>query len=194
MGEGFHFDPEGPAEHPARHSERHRRIPPWRLPGAWRDQLQKNSQENDAGGTALLFCHTCGPQIPGQQKIVDQLHVLLTVGLDLLIVLLSYIPPTWRKPQVSYQFQFIFGMNALFIYLLSEYLLSFLYFIRVDEGTLFRHTCLSPFIGCTLYLGFAAAGFWLLAFTMVCWAAGCGSNSHEIYSLASCTRLLLQQL
>lgn len=131
-------------------------------------------------GTALLFAaYLWSLGFPVNKKLWTSSYVLLTVGLDLLIMAVILYTTNLAARKVNYQFFLIFGMNALFIYLLSEYLAIFMHFIQVEEGvSLFRYTYLSLFDWMGPYIGSLA---FALAFTMVCWAAGWWLWKKNIY-------------
>lgn len=122
-------------------------------------------------GLALLFAaYLWDFGFPINKKLWTSSYVLLTVGLDLLVMAVILYTTNLAERKLNYTFFLIIGMNALFLYLLSEYLAIFMHFIRVDgEITLFQYTYRTLFEWMGPYIGsFAFA----LSFTMVCWAAG----------------------
>jgi len=131
-------------------------------------------------GVALLFvAYLWNLSFPINKKLWTSSYVLLTVGLGLLAMAFILYSTELAARRVNYRFFLVFGMNALFIYLLSEYLAIFMHFIRVDEGlSLFRFAYLSLFEWMGPYIGSLA---FALAFTMLCWAAGWWLWKKDIY-------------
>ncbi|MCO6493596.1 MAG: hypothetical protein J5I98_34565 [Phaeodactylibacter sp.] len=122
------------------------------------------------GLALLLAAYLWDFGFPVNKKLWTSSYVLLTVGLDLLVMAAILYTTNLAARKVNYQFFLILGMNALFIYLLSEYLAIFMHFIRVEEGvSLFQYTYRTGFEWMGPYIGSLA---FALAFTMVCWAAG----------------------
>ncbi len=132
-----------------------------------------------AGLALLLAAYLWNFGFPINKKLWTSSYVLLTVGLDLLAMAAILYTTNLAARRVNYSFFLIMGMNALFLYLLSEYLAIFMHFIRVDgEVTLFQFTYRTLFEWMGPYTGsFAFA----LAFTMVCWAAGWWLWKKDIY-------------
>ena len=117
--------------------------------------------------------------LPVNKKLWTSSYVLLTVGLDLMIMAAIIYTTDLSSRKVNYRFFLIFGMNPLFIYLLSEYLAIFMHFIRVGDGmSLYHSTYLALFSWMGPYIGSLA---FALAFTMVCWAVGWWLWKKNIY-------------
>jgi len=88
------------------------------------------------GAVLIALAMAWNTMLPINKKIWTSSFVLLTVGLDLIILpILIYIIEIQRKRQWTYFFV-VFGKNPLFIYLLSELALITLYLIPVGDGTL----------------------------------------------------------
>lgn len=86
-----------------------------------------------AGAVLILVALTWDMAFPINKKLWTSSFVLLTVGLDLLILpVLIYIIEIYRSQKWTYFFV-VFGRNPLFIYLLSEVLLISLYIIPVGD-------------------------------------------------------------
>ena len=116
---------------------------------------------------------------PINKKLWTSSFVIFTVGLDMLLLsLLIYSIDLAKKP-VNYKFFEIFGMNSLFIYLLSEYLAIGMNFIRVDgEESLYDFIYVNSFSWIGPYNGaFAFA----LVFMLLCWTVGWGLYKRRIY-------------
>ncbi|HEY0742214.1 MAG TPA: heparan-alpha-glucosaminide N-acetyltransferase domain-containing protein [Chryseosolibacter sp.] len=86
-----------------------------------------------AGAVLILVALTWDMAFPINKKLWTSSFVLLTVGLDLLILpVLIYIIEIYHSQKWTYFFV-VFGRNPLFIYLLSEVLLISLYIIPVGD-------------------------------------------------------------
>jgi predicted acyltransferase len=86
-----------------------------------------------AGAVLVFVALTWDMAFPINKKLWTSSFVLLTVGLDLLILpLLIYIIEIYHSQKWTYFFV-VFGRNPLFIYLLSEILLISLYIIPVGD-------------------------------------------------------------
>jgi predicted acyltransferase len=81
----------------------------------------------------ILLALTWDMAFPINKKLWTSSFVLLTVGLDLMIIsILIYIIEIYRQTRWTYFF-LAFGRNPLFIYLVSEILLITLYMISVSD-------------------------------------------------------------
>jgi predicted acyltransferase len=92
-----------------------------------------------AGATLIFLALTWNMVFPINKKLWTSSFVLLTVGLDLVVLsVLVYAIELYRskKPRRWTNFFVVFGRNPLFIYLLSEVLLMVLYMIPVGNSTL----------------------------------------------------------
>ncbi|HEY0652864.1 MAG TPA: heparan-alpha-glucosaminide N-acetyltransferase domain-containing protein [Chryseosolibacter sp.] len=86
-----------------------------------------------AGAVLILVALTWDMAFPINKKLWTSSFVLLTVGLDLLILpVLIYVIEIYHSQRWTYFFV-VFGRNPLFIYLLSEVLLISLYIIPVGD-------------------------------------------------------------
>jgi predicted acyltransferase len=86
------------------------------------------------GATLIFIALTWDMAFPINKKLWTSSFVLLTVGLDLLILpILIYVIELYHYQKWTYFFV-VFGRNPLFIYLLSEILLISLYMIPVGDG------------------------------------------------------------
>ena len=83
--------------------------------------------------TGLAF--TWDLVFPINKKIWTSSYVLLTVGLDLVILsmLLALIEIVKFK---KWKFFVVFGKNPLILYVLSYLIVKLLYYIKVDDGNL----------------------------------------------------------
>lgn len=86
-----------------------------------------------AGGLLVLLACAWNIAFPINKKLWTSSFVLLTVGLDLLLIaILIYVIELQQLKRWGYFFE-IFGRNALFIYLLSEVSLITMYMIPVGD-------------------------------------------------------------
>jgi predicted acyltransferase len=116
---------------------------------------------------------------PINKKLWTSPFVLHTVGLDLGILAAIIYALDFKNLKTSVSFFTVFGKNALFIYLLSEYLAISLKFARVtSEQTYFNwvyDTFFQPIGGKLGSLLFA------IAFMLVCWGVGYWLDKKKIY-------------
>jgi len=116
---------------------------------------------------------------PINKKLWTSSFVVLTIGLDLIILSLIMYTTDFIKKPVNYNFFVVFGKNPLFIYLLSEYLAIGMHFIRVNgEQSLYNFVYVNGFSWLGPYIGsFAFA----LAVMFLCWLAGWWLAKRNIY-------------
>lgn len=127
----------------------------------------------------LLLGYIWDLGFPVNKKLWTSSFVIITIGLDIILLsLLIYSIDLVQKP-VNYHFFEVFGKNSLFIYLLSEYLAIGMNFIRVTE----EQSLYSIIYG----IGFGWIGpyygafFFALVFMLICWAAGWWLDKKKIY-------------
>jgi predicted acyltransferase len=131
-------------------------------------------------GAVLIFVAlTWNMVFPINKKIWTSSFVLLTVGLDLLLLpLLLYVIEMLKMLRWTYFFV-VFGRNPLFIYLLSEILLITLYLIPVGSGNvvvwLFR-----DFFG-SFASPLNASFLFAFSFMMLCWGVGYVLDQRKVY-------------
>jgi predicted acyltransferase len=131
------------------------------------------------GAALLLLALTWDMAFPINKKIWTSSFVLLTVGLDLLILAtLIYVIEIYKSTKWTYFFV-VFGRNPLFIYLLSELLLITLFLIKVGDQNvvqwLFRDffgSFASPINASFLFAFF---------FMLVNWVVGYFLDKKKIY-------------
>jgi len=131
-------------------------------------------------GSVLIFIALWWDMVfPINKKLWTSTFVLLTVGLDLLILsTLIYIIEIYRSTKWT-NFFVVFGRNPLFIYLLSEILLVTLYMVSIGDKN---------FIGWLsrdVFGSFAssknASFLFAFFFMMVCWTVGYFLDKKKIY-------------
>ena len=134
-------------------------------------------------GSLFIFAALCWNIIfPINKKLWTSSFVLLTTGLDLFILSsLIYIIEIkkWIKFKWS-NFFLVFGRNPLFIYILSELLVTVLEMIRVS-----RHENLFGKINTVFFQAIApgAMGSFLFAifYMLICWSIGWWLDKRKIY-------------
>ncbi|OQP68022.1 acyltransferase family protein [Niastella populi] len=111
--------------------------------------------------------------LPINKNLWTGSFVLLTVGLDCLILAgVIYVNDFLRQDRLAYFFE-VFGKNALFIYLLSEVAAILLRAAHV-YGRIYDH--IFKFAG--MYLG---SLLFAICFTLFCWLAGWYMDKRKIY-------------
>ena len=131
-------------------------------------------------GAALLFlAYSWDLSFPVNKKLWTSSFVLLTVGLDcILLAALIYIISFKNKTRWTYFFE-VFGRNPLFIYLLSELAAILLSFFRADEKTTwYQWTHKNIFSHAGAYFG---SLLFAVAFMLLCWLAGYFLDKRKIY-------------
>ena len=131
-------------------------------------------------GAALLFLAYCWNNVfPVNKKLWTSSFVLLTVGLDCIILAaLVYIINIKNKTGFTYFFE-VMGRNPLFIYLLSELGATLLYFFRADERTtLYQWIYTNIF---SLAGDYTGSLLFAICFMMLCWLTGYVLDKRKIY-------------
>lgn len=178
-GEGLAFDPEGLLSSlPAIAN-----VIAGFLAGDWVRRNGKNWETVGKlllAGVGLIFLAWCWNHfLPVNKKLWTSSFVLLTVGLDNLIIAAIIYVVDFRKQQSWTPFFTVFGKNPLFIYLLSEILVIILYFFSNKNGDSWYKILyngvfewMGPYIGS---LAFA------LSFMLTCWLVGWWLDRRKIY-------------
>jgi predicted acyltransferase len=131
-------------------------------------------------GIALLAAAYCWHLLfPVNKKLWTSSFVLLTIGLDCVIIgSIIYIIDFLKKSNWTYFFE-VFGKNPLFIYLLSEVIAILLWYFEASPGTptyswLFSTLFLplGPYVGSLLFA---------LAVMLTCWLVGWWMDKRKIY-------------
>ena len=131
-------------------------------------------------GTALLLAAFIWDMVfPFNKKIWTSSFVLLTVGLDLLILsVLIYIVEIYHKHKWTYFFV-VFGRNPLFIYLLADVLITVMSLIVVGKTNLQQwlyKDVFGSFTGPTL-----ASFLFAVFFMLLNWVIGYVLDRRRIY-------------
>jgi predicted acyltransferase len=131
-------------------------------------------------GAALLFAAWCWNfSFPVNKKLWTSSFVVLTVGLDCIILaVLIYIISVKHRVRWTYFFE-VMGRNPLFIYLLSELGATLLYFFRADSRTsLYQWSYNTIFDPAGNYIG---SFLFALCFMLLCWLTGYFLDKRKIY-------------
>lgn len=123
-----------------------------------------------AGSLFLFVAYCWNGLLPVNKKLWTSSFVMLTTGLDcMLLAAIIYILDFRHRTSWS-QFFTVFGKNPLFIYLLSEILAILLWFFKTSEGVPYYRrlyeTVFSRFGG---YLG---SFLFACSIMIICWLAG----------------------
>jgi predicted acyltransferase len=132
-----------------------------------------------AGAALIFIALTWDMAFPINKKLWTGSFVLLTVGLDLLILpVLIYVIELYHYRKWTYFFV-VFGRNPLFIYLLSEILLISLYMIQVGDAA-FPQWFHSDFLG-SFSSPVNASFLFAFLFMLVNWVVGYLLDKKRIY-------------
>ena len=132
-------------------------------------------------GALLIFIALWWNMIfPINKKLWTSSFVLLTSGIDLLLISsLVYVIEMRERKGGWTSFFLVFGKNPLFIYLLSELLVTVLFMIPVGRQSFFG------WINTVFYQVIApgAIGSFLFAisYMLLCWCVGWWLNKRKIY-------------
>jgi predicted acyltransferase len=131
------------------------------------------------GFALLLVAEAWNWVFPINKKLWTSSFVLYAVGLDLSILATIVYAIDVKNVKMGVNFFTIFGKNALFIYLFSEYLAISLKFSRFScEQSYFKwtyHTLCEPIGGKIGSLAFA------VGFMLLCWSVGYWLDKKKIY-------------
>jgi len=178
-GEGFAFDPEGLlSTFPAIVNV---------VAGYYAGLFIQREGKSTAGvlkliiAGALLIGVAClwNPLFPINKKLWTSSYVLLTVGIDLVILSVLIMLIDIMGITAGTGFFTVFGKNPLFLYLLSEVLAILFYFFRV--GNVNVYTWINEQIFQQLSPGKFGSLLFSLAFMLVCWLAGYWLDKKRIY-------------
>jgi predicted acyltransferase len=132
------------------------------------------------GTIAVALALFWNPFFPINKKLWTGSFVLLTVGIDcILLAALTYVTDFLQRTKWTYFF-IVFGKNPLFIYLLSELGATLLWFIPVGEEhqPLFSWLYQNIFRHAGMYLG---SFLFAVTFMLFCWLIGYILNKRKIY-------------
>jgi predicted acyltransferase len=117
-------------------------------------------------------------QFPINKKLWSSSFVMLTVGLDMVIIgTIIYRIELQKQLQFSGFFE-VFGKNPLVIYLFSELLVSVLYLVHVGDITLFTWIFKHGF---SFFAPYWASLAFAISYMLVCWLLGYILDKLNIY-------------
>jgi predicted acyltransferase len=117
-------------------------------------------------------------QFPINKKLWTSSFVMLTVGLDMVILgTIIYRIEMHRQLQFSSFFE-VFGKNPLVIYLFSEILATILYITKVGDQSTFKWIFNNGF---SYFAPYWASLAFALSFMLVCWLLGYILDKYKIY-------------
>lgn len=119
---------------------------------------------------------------PINKKLWTSPFVLLTSGIDLLLIsaLIFVIETNDRASKGWTQFFIVFGKNPLFIYLLSELLVTILFMIRI-HGTESFFVWVNKIFFQVIAPGSVGSLLFALTYMLFCWSVGWILNKRKIY-------------
>lgn len=178
-GEGIAFDPEGwLSTLPAIVN-----VIAGYFAGVW---IQKKGNTYEAIAKLLLtgfvvcfMAYLWDMSFPINKKLWTSSFVMLTVGLDLiLIATLMYVITFYKNHRWTNFFEIV-GKNPLFIYLLSELVVILLYTFHTADGiSWYEWIYQNIFAHAGAYFG---SFLFAITFTMCCWAVGWWLDKRKIY-------------
>ncbi len=133
-----------------------------------------------AGVLLIALALAWNPVFPINKKLWTGSFVLLTTGIDCVIIAgLIYITDFLQKRKWGYFFE-VFGKNPLFIYLLSEIGAILLWFFGVGENykPLYSWIFENIFSHAGMYIG---SFLFAISFMLVCWLIGYILDKRKIY-------------
>lgn len=130
------------------------------------------------GFALLVVAFMWNYQMPINKKMWTSSYVLLTVGLDLLILgAIIYYYDFSKKTTGSFFFQ-VLGKNPLAIYLLSELLIVVLYMVQINKIGVYAWIYENIFSKVGAYFGsFLIA----VSYMLLCWSVGYWMDKRKIY-------------
>lgn len=132
-----------------------------------------------AGAVFIALAYAWNTVFPINKKLWTSSYVLLTIGIDLLLLSLLILVIDISGFTKGTGFFTVFGKNPLFLYLLSEVLAILFYFFQVHGQTLYR------WINDTIFQPISPGKFgsllFSLSFMLLCWIVGWILDKKRIY-------------
>ena len=135
-----------------------------------------------AGSLFIFIALWWNMVFPINKKLWTSPFVLLTSGIDLLLIsaLIFVIEMNGRFNKGWTNFFIVFGKNPLFIYLLSELLVTVLFMIRIDKNQSFFGWINKVFFQ-VIAPGSVGSLLFALSYMLFCWCMGWWLNKRKIY-------------
>ena len=148
--------------------------------------LQKNGQNFKTigrmtliGGLLIIVALGWDLFFPINKKLWTSSFVLLTIGLDLIILsVLVYVLDILKKVRWTFFFE-VLGKNPLFIYLLSELLVITLFVTKIKGDSAYNWIAENIFI--SSLGGYLGSFAFALSVMLTCWIVGYFLNRNKIY-------------
>lgn len=132
-----------------------------------------------AGALLILASLSWDMVFPINKKLWTSSFVMLTAGLDLVILSVLIYSIEIEKSRKWTNFFLVFGRNPLFIYILSEVLLIILYSIPVGDSTL-QEVFYNKFL-LSIASPVNASFLFAFLFMLACWVIGYALDKRKIY-------------
>jgi predicted acyltransferase len=133
-----------------------------------------------AGALLVFVALFWGQFFPVAKKLWTSPFVLLTVGIDLVILGLLIFAVEMEEWRRGLHFFLVFGKNPLAIYLLSELLLTTLQTIWVKPGLDF-YTWINNIFFQAIFPGAFGTLVFAIAYMLLCWSVGYLLDKRKIY-------------
>jgi predicted acyltransferase len=131
-----------------------------------------------AGMLLMLLAYFWHSNFPVNKKLWTSSFVLLTVGIDLVILAaIIYIIDFLRKTRWTYFFE-VFGKNPLFIYLASELGVTLMWTFSIGDQELYSWLYKNVFQHAGDYSGALLFAIWWM---LTCWLLGWWMDKKRIY-------------
>jgi predicted acyltransferase len=132
-----------------------------------------------AGSLLIFLALTWHMAFPINKKLWTSSFVLLTVGIDQLILASLIFITEIQNRRKGTQFFLVFGKNPLFIYILADLLITILYLVPVGDKNLQE----AFFRGVLLKIASPINASFLFAiiFMLACWSIGYVLDKRKIY-------------
>ena len=121
-----------------------------------------------------------GQFFPIAKKLWTSSFVLLTIGLDLVILGVLIYAIELKQLKWGTKFFLIFGRNSLAIYLLSELLLVIFQLVHVQHGVSF-YTWINNIFYQVIFPGAFGTLVFAISFMLLCWFVGYLMDKRKIY-------------
>ena len=132
-----------------------------------------------AGAFSVAVALAWNPVFPINKKIWTSSFVVLTVGIDLLVVgVLVFLIEIRKATWWTYPFE-VFGRNTLFVYLVSEVGVTLLFTFRIGGRPAYQAIYSGVFD--PIAAGAVGSLLFALTWTAICWLVGYGLDRRGIY-------------
>ncbi|WP_160713319.1 acyltransferase family protein [Chitinophaga solisilvae] len=131
------------------------------------------------GALLIALAYVWNTVFPINKKLWTSSYVLLTVGIDLLLLSLLIIIIDMLGFTKGTGFFTVFGKNPLFLYLLSEVLVILMYVIHINGSSLYKW--INDVIFQPVSPGKFGSLLFSLAYMLLCWSIGFILDKKRIY-------------